>query len=105
METPHDAFFQKNWRTLAWVGLKPLCQGPTTCGEKVSAPYGWQRYEEAILERDRSRLPVLIRAAHAAIDARMQQLKSDHHGSAEERQAILDALAGLRVLGRETNSN
>ena len=75
-------------------------------GEKVSPPYGWQRfYEEAILETDRSRLPVLIRAAQAAIDARMRQLKSDHGASAEERQAITDALAGLRVLGRETSSN
>jgi hypothetical protein len=75
-------------------------------GENVSPSYGWQRfYEDAILETDRSRLPVLIRTAHAAIDARIEQLKDDHHGSAEERQAIADAIAGLRVLKRESDFN
>lgn len=70
----------------------------------MSPPYGWQRlYEDAILETDRARLPVLIRAAHAAIDARMEQLKDDHHASAEEQQAIGDAIAGLRVLKRESD--
>lgn len=72
----------------------------------MSPSYGWQRfYENAILETDRSRLPVLIRAAHAAIDARMDQLQDNHRASAEELQAIADALAGLRVLRRESDSN
>ena len=36
----------------------------------MSPAYGWQRsYEEAVLETDRSRLPILIRVARAAIDA------------------------------------
>jgi len=48
---------------------------------------------------------VLIRAAHAAIDARMDQLQDNHRASAEELQAIADALAGLRVLRRESDSN
>jgi hypothetical protein len=68
--------------------------------------YGWQRfYEDAILETDRARLPILIRAAHAAIDARLQQLQNHHPASAEERQAIADAMAGLRVLKHEADSN
>ena len=72
----------------------------------MSPAYGWQRsYEEAVLETDRSRLPILIRAARAAIDARIEQLKHDQPASAEERQAIADALASLRVLKREADCN
>ena len=72
----------------------------------MSPAYGWQRsYEEAVLETDRSRLPILIRAARAAIDARIEQLKNDQPASAEERQAIADALASLRVLKREADCN
>jgi hypothetical protein len=62
-------------------------------------------YEEAVVETDRRRLPVLIRAAHAAIDARVEQLRKDHRTSAEELQALEDALAGLHVLTREAESN
>lgn len=72
----------------------------------MGPPFGWQRfYQDAILETDPSRLPVLIRAAHAAIDARVEQLKNDHHASAEERQAIADDLVSLQVLKRETSLN
>jgi hypothetical protein len=37
----------------------------------------------------------------AAIDARLQELQTDHGGISEERQAISDALVGLKVLRRE----
>lgn len=49
-----------------------------------------------------TQLPVLIRVAHAAIDARLQQLASDSQDRTEERHAIADALAGLRVLEEES---
>jgi len=63
--------------------------------------YGWQRfYEEAMLDRG-VELPRLIRAAHAAIDARLEQLGANGQDRAEELQAIADAQAGLRVLSRE----
>jgi len=62
----------------------------------VSMPHDWQSfYKEAVLETDPTRLPLLIRAAHDSINARMEQLKQD--------QAIEDALAALRVLRREVN--
>jgi hypothetical protein len=64
--------------------------------------YGWQRrYEAAILETDRSRLPALIEVAQSAIDARIEELQSDHLGTREEMDALADALAGLRVLRKE----
>lgn len=70
----------------------------------MSRVYGWQRfYEAAILETNRSRLPVLIQAAQAAIDARVEQLQSNSHDSADEKQAIADAQAGLNVLRKEIN--
>jgi len=40
-------------------------------------------------------------ARETAIDARLHQLQMDHAGTPEERQALSDALGGLRVLGRE----
>ena len=68
----------------------------------MSQSYGWQRfYEAAILETNRSCLPRLIETAQAAIDARLQQLQSNHHASTNERQAIADALTGLEILRKE----
>jgi hypothetical protein len=66
--------------------------------------YGWQRfYEAAILETNRTKLPRLIESAQAAIDARLQQLQTNHHGNSEERQALADAQVGLNVLRKEIN--
>ena len=71
----------------------------------MNSIYPWQQfYERALLETDRSRLPVLIRAAQAAIDVRVSQLRLDSHPSPREQQAIEDAVAGLRVLGHECDS-
>jgi hypothetical protein len=81
----------------------------------MNRTYDWQRpYEAAILETDRSRLPKLIADAQAAIDARMAVLRSPSDAAAprkgngtadgldhEERQAIADALAGIRILIKE----
>ena len=72
----------------------------------MSPLYVWQRFfENAVLETDRRRLPVLIRAAQAAIQARMEQLKLDYRPPAEELQALEDAMAGLHVLKREAGTN
>ncbi len=73
----------------------------------IDRTYDWQRpYEAAILETDRSRLPKLVAEAQAAIDTRMKALNSasgheQTNGVFEERQAIEDALAGIRILIRE----
>jgi hypothetical protein len=64
--------------------------------------YPWGRfYEVAILETDRSKLTDHIRLAEQAITARVQELKSDHGGTEEERSAIRDALSGLKTLRKE----
>ena len=68
----------------------------------MSNSYPWQQYyEAAILETDRSRLPALIKVAQDAIESRIQQIGNDHQGTPEEREAIADALAGIRVLRQE----
>lgn len=64
--------------------------------------YGWQRfYQQAIVETDPKRLPRLIQSAQAAIDARLEQLRAQQDGSSGEREAISNALNGLRVLRDE----
>ena len=65
----------------------------------IRESYSWQRpYEVAIVETDAARLPALITAAQAAIDARIAEIKSMNNGTPEERQAITDARSGLRIL-------
>jgi hypothetical protein len=68
----------------------------------MTPTYVWQQfYQQAILETDRGLLPVLIKGAQAAIDLRIDQLRFDESDSTAEREAIADALTGLRVLERE----
>jgi hypothetical protein len=69
--------------------------------------YVWLRhYELAVREFDPARLPSLIEAAQAAIDARKSELNSrlgrdDPSGIAAEEQAIADALVGLEILRKK----
>jgi hypothetical protein len=84
------AYFGVVRRNHRVIGFQP------NWGAALSPLYNWQRfYEDAVLETDRGRLSVLIRAAHAAIDTRMEQLKEHYKASAEELQVLEDALAGL----------
>jgi hypothetical protein len=63
--------------------------------------YGWvEIYQRAMLETDRSKLAERIEAAQTAIDRRLQEINAGHD-STDERRAIRDALAGLRVLRGE----
>lgn len=68
----------------------------------MKADYPWQElYEAAILETDDGKLLTRLPAPKAAIDARLQELQTDHGGTPEELQAISEALVGLNVLGRD----
>ena len=63
----------------------------------------WQpQYEAALLEGDSSKLQARILAASEAIAERMKVLAQNHHGTPEERDAIVDALNALAILRRET---
>ena len=61
----------------------------------------WQNeYQAAVAELDREKLSQRVEAAETAIYQRLQQIsqRSDHSA---ERQAIEDAMAGLRILKRD----
>jgi hypothetical protein len=62
----------------------------------------WEKlYQAAILETDWSRIEERIEAADFALDARLQELSSNHGVTPEEKQRIEDALSGLSALRRE----
>jgi hypothetical protein len=65
--------------------------------------YGWQRpYEAAILETGRTKLPKLIEAAQAAIEARRAEMNGT--GTPSELRAIEEARSGLRILIAEAKA-
>lgn len=64
--------------------------------------FPWQHiYLEAVLETDTAKLAQRIAAAENAIKARAAELEMDHHGTAQERIAIAEALNGLSILRKE----
>ena len=68
--------------------------------------YSWQdQYQAAILETDRTQLMSRIIDAQAAINARIRELRTDHGGTLEETQALMDAASGLQTLRKETRDN
>lgn len=68
----------------------------------MNLDYEWQRpYVSAVLETDRARLSERIQEAHAAIDARANELNQDHQGTPDERLAIEFALNCLKLLSQE----
>jgi hypothetical protein len=71
-------------------------------GTTMKAAYDWQElYEDALRETNREKMQLRIRAAKAAIEARLQELQLGHGGTPEERQAVSDALTRLNLLRKE----
>ena len=68
----------------------------------MTTEYKWQEsYAAALLETDWTKIRMRIQAAEFAIQERLFVLSQDHGGTLEERQAIGDALLGLRFLRKE----
>jgi hypothetical protein len=64
--------------------------------------YSWfNPYKAAILETDWSKIEEKIRVAENGINARLHEFSTNHGGTAEENQAIEDALNGLNVLRKD----
>jgi hypothetical protein len=59
-----------------------------------------QKFQAALLEGDRKRLPQLVEAAEAAIFLRLQSLVNSPDGHVE-RAALTDAMRTLRVIQTE----
>ena len=58
-------------------------------------------YQAAVLETDWSKMEQRIQAAEAALHARKHEFDLNHGGTPEEREALEDAIRGLRVLGND----
>ena len=66
---------------------------------KVSVRYSWQEsYHAALLETDWTEMVELVQASESEIHKRRMELSTDHNGTQEEREAVVNALNGLRVL-------
>jgi len=66
--------------------------------------YTWhESYLSAVLETDWTKMHERIQAAESAIDERQRVLSLDHGGTAQERQAIADAINGLKALRTEAS--
>lgn len=65
--------------------------------------YFWyEAYKTAVLETEWTTMPARLEAAEDAIHERQRVLSMDHGGTPEERQAIADALSGIKSLKAET---
>jgi hypothetical protein len=65
--------------------------------------YNWyESYRAAILETDWTKLTERLRSAELEIHQRQYILSLDHGGTPDERQAIADALNGMKVLRTES---
>ena len=64
--------------------------------------YSWYpSYREAILETDLPKMRARLVIAEKDLVDRLRVLSQDHGGTAEERQAIADALNGIKSLRTE----
>src|ERR1700716_99125 len=74
---------------------------------KVPTSYSWQEsYQATLLETDWTKMQERIQTAESAIHKRRLMLVQDHGGTSEEeeREALVSALSGLRVLRMDAAS-
>jgi hypothetical protein len=67
----------------------------------TTTPEWHELYKAALLETDWSKMDERIRTAEAAIQARKREFDLNHGGTADESQAIMDAVRSLNVLRTE----
>jgi hypothetical protein len=66
---------------------------------RVPTGYSWQNaYHAALLETDWTKMVELVQKAESDIHKRRLELSQDHNGTQEEREAVVNALNGLRFL-------
>jgi hypothetical protein len=78
-----------------------LWQPKDSRSPEILYPHWQNEYQAALVELDREKLPERIAAAETSIYKRLQQISQGSDDQAE-RQAIEDAMAGLRFLKRES---
>jgi hypothetical protein len=68
----------------------------------IKTKFGWQElYATALLETDWTKINQKIQAAENEIRTRLHEFSTNHGATAEENQAIEDALNGLNVLRKD----
>jgi hypothetical protein len=66
---------------------------------RVPTSYSWQEsYHAALLETDWTKMQERVQTAESEIHKRRLELSQDHGGTQEERDALVNAMSGLRVL-------
>ena len=66
---------------------------------RVATSYSWREsYQAALLETDWTKMVELVQKAESDLHKRRLELTQDHNGTQEEREAVVNALNGLRVL-------
>jgi len=64
--------------------------------------YKWQAsYQAAVLETDWTKMQERLQQAESEIHNRRLALLQDHSGTAEEREALADAMNGLQSLRKD----
>jgi hypothetical protein len=72
---------------------------------RVPTSHSWQdSYKAALLETDWTKMVDLVQKAESEIRERRLMLVQDHGGTSEEREALVSALSGLRVLRMDAAS-
>lgn len=67
--------------------------------DKMPIRYSWQEsYQAALLETNWMKMVELVQRAESDIHRRRLELSKDHNGTQEEREAVVNALNGLRIL-------
>ena len=72
---------------------------------KLTCIYSWQdSYYAALLETDWTTMVELVQRAESEIHKRRLELARDDKGTQQEREAVIDALNGLRSLRMDAAS-
>jgi hypothetical protein len=72
---------------------------------RVPTSHSWQdSYKAALLETDWTKMVDLVQKAESEIRERRLMLVQDHGGTSEEREALVSALSGLRVVRMDAAS-
>ena len=72
---------------------------------RVATGYSWREsYQAALLETDWTKMQERIQTAESEIHKRRLMLVQDQGGTSEEREALVNALSGLRVLRMDAAS-
>ena len=66
---------------------------------RVPTSYSWQEsYQAALLETDGTKMQERVQTAESEIHKRRLELSKDQNATQEEREAVVNALKGLRLL-------